>query len=61
MASVSLIVAPGLIVDFNVTPIMGATGSDADEGGLGLFDAPHITVRGRAVMSEVRVRVRRPG
>jgi hypothetical protein len=53
-------VSPGTLVDFNVDPIMGAAASGADD----FFTDPssaHIRVRGKAIMSEVRVKVRRLG
>ena len=60
MSSVAIIVAPGTLVDFDVTPIMGAAGSGADD----FFRDPaaaHLRVRGKAIMAEVRVKVRRLG
>ncbi len=60
MASVAIIVAPGTLVDFNVDPIMGGAGSDADD----FFREPtsaHIRVRGMAIMADVRVKVRQLG
>jgi hypothetical protein len=60
MSSVAIIVAPGTLVDFDVSPIMGAAGSGADD----FFRDPaaaHIHVRGKAIMAEVRVKVRRLG
>jgi hypothetical protein len=60
MSSVAIIVAPGTLVDFDVNPIMGAAGSGADD----FFRDPasaHIRVRGKAIMAEVRVKVRRLG
>ena len=60
MSSVSIIVAPGTLVDFDVTPVMGAAGSGADD----FFrdpNAAHVRVRGKAIMAEVRVKVRRLG
>lgn len=56
MSNVSLIVPPGLDVDFHIDPIMGAAGSDADGGVFGA--GPHVHIYGSAIMSEVRVRVR---
>ena len=55
MASVAIIVPPGMSVDFNVDPIMGAAGSDASGSAYG---DTHVTVRGSAIMSDVRVRTR---
>ena len=60
MSSVAIIVAPGTLVDFDVSPVMGAAGSGADD----FFRDPasaHIRVRGKAIMAEVRVKVRRLG
>ena len=60
MSAVAIIVAPGTLVDFDVNPIMGAAGSGADD----FFRDPsaaHIRVRGKAIMAEVRVKVRRLG
>lgn len=60
MSAVAIIVSPGTLVDFNVDPIMGAAGSSADD----FFTDPlsaHVRVRGKAIMSEVRVKVRRLG
>jgi predicted membrane protein len=60
MSSVSLIVPPGLVVGFDVSPILGSARSDAHDGShtAGLS---HIQVHGSAIMSEVRVRVRQLG
>jgi hypothetical protein len=60
MSSVAIIVAPGTLVDFDVNPIMGSAGSGADA----FFRDPasaQIRVRGKAIMAEVRVKVRRLG
>lgn len=60
MSSVAIIVAPGTLVDFDVSPVMGAAGSGADD----FFRDPasaQIRVRGKAIMAEVRVKVRRLG
>ncbi|CAN5916216.1 hypothetical protein BH11GEM1_BH11GEM1_01360 [soil metagenome] len=59
MASVSLLVLPGLTVEFDMQPFLAAVGSDADGGALGGHLEPHVRVVGTAVMSEVRVRLRR--
>jgi len=56
MSSVSLIVPPGLVVDFNVDALLGAAGSDAEDGMIG--DRGRVEIHGTAFMSEVRVRVR---
>lgn len=58
MASVSLIAPPGLVVDFNVDPILGSAGSDADDGLLSGIGGAHVVVHGNAIMADVRVRVR---
>jgi hypothetical protein len=58
MASVSIIVPPGLNVAFHVNPFMGAAGSDADDVMMG---NSHVHVHGSAIMAEVRVRVRALG
>ena len=60
MAAVAIIVAPGTLVDFTVDPIMGAADCDADDFGTNPSSA-HLRVRGKAVMAEVRVKVRRIG
>lgn len=60
MSSVAIIVLPGMLVDFTVDPIMGAAGSNADDD----FRDPssaHIRVSGKAIMADVRVKVRRLG
>jgi hypothetical protein len=57
MANVAIIVPPTLAVDFDVTPIMGSAYSDTARA-MAMFGAPHIRVRGRAFMAEVRVRRR---
>ena len=60
MSSVAIIVAPGTLVDFDVTPIMGAAGSGADD----YFRDPaaaQLRVHGKTIMAEVRVKVRRLG
>ena len=59
MSSVALVVPPGLAVDFNIDPILGAAGSAADAGFPG--GIAHVHVRGIAIMSDVRVRVRQLG
>ena len=61
MANVSFIVRPGMIVDFDVLPIMASAGSDPRAEGSGAYTVPHVRVRGKAIMSEVRVRVREMG
>ena len=59
MSSVALVVPPGLAVDFNIDPILGVAGSAADAGYPGGVARVHI--RGSAIMSDVRVRVRQLG
>lgn len=56
MSSVSLIVPPGLIVDFNVDPLLGAAGCDAEDSMIA--GGAQVEILGTAFMSEVRVRVR---
>ncbi len=59
MASVSIIVPPGVQVAFHIDPFMGAAGSDADDS-----FAPgtsHVSVHGSAIMADVRVRVKALG
>jgi hypothetical protein len=58
MSSVSIIVPPGLVVAFNIDPFMGNAGSDAHDGSLSTNGLAHVNVHGRAIMAEVRVRVR---
>jgi hypothetical protein len=57
MASVSIIVPPGLPVEFDVSPFMGAARNDSSRVPAA-FGAPVLRVTGSAVMAEVRVRVR---
>ena len=61
MANVSFIVAPGMPVEFDVSPFMGATRNDATIAGPAGYRVPQVTVRGTAFMSEVRVRLRALG
>ena len=58
MANVSLLVPPGLTVEFDMQPFLAAVGSDAAGGTLGGHADAHARVVGTAVMSEVLVRVR---
>jgi Cell wall-active antibiotics response 4TMS YvqF len=60
MANVQLIVPPGLIVNFNINPILGSARSDADDGSHAGRQS-HVDVHGSAIMAEVRVRVRQLG
>ena len=58
MANVSIIVPPGLVVAFDVHPFMASVRSDAEGGFAAGSHTPHVRVHGRAMMAEVRVRVR---
>jgi hypothetical protein len=58
MSSVSIIVPPGMTVDFMIDPILGSARSDADESYRG---ASHVRVIGTAIMAEVSVRTRALG
>lgn len=57
MASVSILVPPGLPVDLDVSPFMGTARNDSSRVPAA-FGAPLVRVTGSAVMAEVRVRVR---
>ncbi len=57
MANVSIIVPPGLPVEFDVSPFMGTARNDSTRVPAA-FGAPLVRVAGNAVMAEVRVRVR---
>lgn len=57
MASVSIIVPPGLPVEFDISPFMGTARNDSSRVPAA-FGAPVVRVTGSAVMAEVRVRVR---
>lgn len=59
MANVTIIVPPTVAVDFDVTPIMASAYNDSARA-MATFGAPHIHVRGTALMAEVRVRRREP-
>jgi hypothetical protein len=59
MAGVRIIVPPGLRVEFDVSPFMGAAGNDSSRLPTPL-GAQVLRVTGSAVMAEVRVRVRDP-
>jgi hypothetical protein len=61
MASVALIVPPGLMVEFDVNAIMGAARNDERAEAHGGSEHPHVRIRGSAVMAEVRVKVRERG
>jgi hypothetical protein len=57
MASVLVLVPPGLPVEFDVSPFMGTARNDSSRMPAA-FGAPVVRVTGSAVMAEVRVRVR---
>lgn len=61
MANVTVIVPPGVSVDFDVFPVMASARNDAHELGLTPSGAPRVRVTGSAAMAEVRVRVRARG
>ena len=58
MAAVSILVSPGLTVEFDMQPVLASVGSDAAGGALGTHAEAHVRIVGTAVMAEVRVRVR---
>lgn len=60
MSNVTVIVPPGMIVDFDVSSIMAAAGNDVRAEGSG-YVSPHVRIRGSAFMAEVRVRMRERG
>jgi len=57
MGNVSIIVPPGLPVEFDVSPFMGTARNDSSRAPAA-FGAPLVHVRGTAFMAEVRVRMR---
>ena len=61
MANVAIIAPPGMLVDFDVSPVMGSTRNDASRVPAPGYWTPHVRVSGTAIMSEVRVRVRELG
>lgn len=61
MANVAFTAPPGMVVGFDVTPVMSSTRNDASAMHATGDWRPHVQVRGSAIMSEVRVRVREPG
>jgi len=61
MANVHVIVPPGLPVQFDMGSMMASARSDAPPMGRTSADVPRIVVRGFALMSEVRVKVRPAG
>jgi hypothetical protein len=58
MANVKVVVPPDVSVDFDVTPIMASVENEAADVGAPAWGAPHLRIRGMALMSEVRVDVR---
>lgn len=58
MANVQFIVPPGMVVDFDVTPIMATARNDVRAQRLDGHLQPHVRIHGSAIMAEVRVRVR---
>jgi hypothetical protein len=58
MANVHFIVPPGMVVEFDVTPVMATARNDVRAQRLDGQLQPHVRIHGSAVMSEVRVRVR---
>jgi hypothetical protein len=61
MANVSFIAPPGMIVDFDVTSIMASARNDRRATAMDVYTVPHVRIRGKAIMSEVRVKVREMG
>jgi hypothetical protein len=61
MANVAFIVPPSLVVDFDVTSIMSSARNHARTVDGSGYVLPHVRIRGTAIMSEVRVRVRELG
>lgn len=59
MAAVRITVPDGLVVDFDVSSVMASATNQAADANRHDPHAPRITIRGRAVMSEVRVMVKR--
>jgi hypothetical protein len=58
MANVTFIVPPGMIVDFDVSSFMSSARNDERASATSGYMLPHVRLHGRAVMSEVRVKVR---
>ena len=61
MANVSFIVPPGMVVDFDVMSVMASARNDERAVATSGYMLPHVRIRGSAIMSEVRVRVRPMG
>ena len=58
MANVLFVVPPGLVVDFDVLSIMASAHNGARAVAGSGYVIPHVRIRGKSIMSEVRVRVR---
>jgi cell wall-active antibiotic response 4TMS protein YvqF len=61
MANVTFIVPPGMIVDFDVSSFMSSARNDDRASAASVYVLPHVRIHGRAIMSEVRVKVRDVG
>jgi hypothetical protein len=61
MANVSFIVPPGMIVDFDVSSFMSSAHNDERSMATSVYTLPHVRIRGRAIMAELKVRVRELG
>jgi hypothetical protein len=61
MANVSFIVPPGMVVDFDVTSFMSSAHNDERATATSVYTMPHVRIRGRAIMAELKVRVRELG
>jgi hypothetical protein len=61
MANVLFIVPPGMIVDFDVMSVMASARNDERAVAASGYVLPHVRIRGTAIMSEVRVKVRALG
>jgi hypothetical protein len=58
MANVTFIVPPGMIVDFDVSSFMASARNDERATATSGYMLPHVRIKGSAIMSEVRVKVR---
>jgi hypothetical protein len=58
MAKVTFIVPPGMIVDFDVSSFMSSARNDERASATSAYTLPHVRIHGKAIMSEVRVKVR---
>jgi hypothetical protein len=61
MANVTFIVPPGMIVDFEVTSLMSSAHNDERSLATSVYTLPHVRIRGRAIMAELKVRARELG